>query len=71
MAQFPAIKPQIFTGNEQIDGNVTLLNYWQWAHSNLVDNAERGAFAEYLVRIAVGADSSSPSRLSILLCSIR
>ena len=27
----------------------SVLDYWKWAHSCLMDNAERGAFAEYLV----------------------
>lgn len=30
------------------------LDYWKWAHSCLMDNAERGAFAEYLVACAIG-----------------
>jgi len=30
------------------------LYYWKWAHSYLMDNAERGAFAEYLVAGAIG-----------------
>ena len=32
----------------------TILDYWKWAHSDLMDNAERGAFAEYLVACVVG-----------------
>jgi len=32
----------------------TVLDYWKWAHSCLMDNAERGAFAEYLVACAIG-----------------
>ena len=32
----------------------TVLDYWKWAHSCLLDNVERGAFAEYLVACAVG-----------------
>lgn len=31
-----------------------VLDYWKWAHSCLMDNAERGAFAEYLVACAIG-----------------
>jgi hypothetical protein len=29
--------------------------FWQWAHSNLINNAERGVFAEYLVACAIGS----------------
>ena len=32
----------------------SVLDYWKWAHSCLIDNAERGAFAEYLVACAIG-----------------
>lgn len=27
----------------------SIQDYWRWAHGDLLDNAERGAFAEYLV----------------------
>lgn len=33
----------------------TLLNFWQWMGSDLLSNSLRGAFAEYLVALAVGA----------------
>ena len=59
MAAFPAIAPDQFTGDETISGSTTLLDYWRWAHSNLVDNTERGAFAEFLVHMAVGAASKT------------
>ena len=32
----------------------TVMEYWQWAHSDLIDNAERGALAEYIVACAIG-----------------
>lgn len=35
----------------------TVLDYWKWAHSNLLDNTERGIFAEYLVSAAIGNNS--------------
>ena len=46
-------------GNEIItdsSGNEisSVLDYWKWAHSCLMDNAERGAFAEYIVACAIG-----------------
>lgn len=31
----------------------TVLDYWKWAHSNLLDNTERGVLAEYLVGLAL------------------
>jgi len=44
-------------GSEEIickDKGHTLLNFWQWAYSDLVGNTERGALAEYLVAMACG-----------------
>ena len=35
-----------------------VLDYWKWAHSCLIDNAERGTFAEYLVACAIGGKGS-------------
>ena len=34
-----------------------ILDYWVWAFSDLVGNTERGHLAEYLVSMAVGAES--------------
>ncbi|WP_294785756.1 hypothetical protein [uncultured Eubacterium sp.] len=31
-----------------------LNSFWSWAYSNIMDNAERGALAEYLVAYALG-----------------
>lgn len=56
--KYPAI--HIRNGEEDIitdsHGNEisNVLDYWKWAHSCLMDNAERGAFAEYLVACAIG-----------------
>ena len=55
----PMIIPDQLTGDEPICDNTTLLDYWCWAHSNLVDNTERGVFAEFLVHMAVGAVSKT------------
>ena len=61
--EFPAINPRPLTGDEQITStDNTLTDYWRWAHSNLIDNAERGALAEYLVHAAVGAPE--PTRVN-------
>ena len=55
---YPALKPQRLNGTEPLlspDGESvsTLLDYWRWAHSDLVGNAERGALAEYIVACAL------------------
>ncbi len=50
-----------YRGNEPIAG-VTLSSYWAWAHSDLLSNAERGIFAEWLVHKAMHSDS--PSRVN-------
>lgn len=63
MENLPAIKPKPLTGEEKISSTTqTLADYWRWAHSNLIDNAERGAFAEYLVHIAM--QSTEPARIN-------
>ena len=56
---YPAIPPQRLTGTEPIVGPEgkavsTLLDFWRWAYSDLVSNAERGALAEYIVACALG-----------------
>lgn len=45
------------SGEEKINGigDTKLLEFWQWAFSNVMSNAERGVFAEWLVAKAVGA----------------
>lgn len=54
------------TGEEPlyIAGRITgfsLLNFWQWLASDLVDNALRGALAEYIVACDLGvSDGTSP-----------
>ena len=60
---YPAIEPERLTGNEPLvtpngDEIGCLYGFWQWAYSDLVGNAERGALAEYIVACALGiADS--------------
>lgn len=34
--------------------NSEIHEYWSWAHSDLLENTERGVFAEYLVALALG-----------------
>ena len=53
--ELKAIEQTRKSGMEEIVGvNKTrsLLNFWQWAYSDLVGNTERGAVAEYLVALA-------------------
>ena len=60
--ELDAITPTRKTGSEQIvgtDKKRSLLNFWQWAYSDLVGNTERGAVAEYLVALACGIDDKS------------
>ena len=56
---YPAIEPTRKTGEESIiasNGKEVgkLLDFWQWAYSDLIGNTERGAIAEYLVACALG-----------------
>lgn len=47
------------TGSEEILGITsknTLLNFWQWAYSDIIGNTERGCLAEYLVALACNVD---------------
>ena len=42
------------TGQEEITGSgLSIIDYWRWAHSDIIDNTERGIFAEFLVHAAV------------------
>ena len=52
----------MYTGNEHLfitskDSknalDYTLLNFWQWAYSNLLHNMHRGKFAEFIVKCAL------------------
>ena len=43
-------------GSEPLPGvsAMTVLDYWRWAHSNILENVQRGVFAEFLVGAALG-----------------
>lgn len=47
------------TGSEIIKGfnDLRVLDFWQWAYSDMLSNAERGVFAEWLVSKALSANS--------------
>ena len=60
--KLPAIELTRKTGKEMILSNGhkrTLLDFWQWAYSDLVGNTERGALAEYIVAVACDADDNA------------
>ena len=40
------------TGDDAI--NLSLNEYWSWAHSDLITNTERGKLAEFIVASALG-----------------
>jgi hypothetical protein len=59
MVVYGPLKAQQKSGAEPItiEGSRTemkVLDFWQWAHSDLISNSLRGVFAEYLVASAVG-----------------
>ena len=49
------VPPLRRTGNECLPLGGKLLDFWQWMGSDLLSNATRGVFAEYLVSLAVGS----------------
>lgn len=56
---YSAIEPRRLSGEEPLvspDGEQvgSLIDFWRWAYSDLVGNAERGALAEYIVACALG-----------------
>ena len=59
MFMYPEIKSKRHNGEENIisaDGeNIATLNeFWSWAYSDLMGNAERGVLAEFIVACALG-----------------
>jgi hypothetical protein len=64
--QHPPLSISRRTGSESFTGDgspagVTLLAFWQWAMSDLTNNATRGLVAEYLVARAVGVVQVHPN----------
>ena len=45
--------------NENGERVALVLDFWQWAYSNIISNVSRGHFAEYLVASALGASSDT------------
>lgn len=57
----PALRPSRRSGAEALHESSkplgpTVLDFWQWSASDLVSNATRGRFAEFLVGTALGCD---------------
>ena len=51
------------TGEERLftaaaTSNISLLDYWSWAHSDLIVNTERGKLAEFIVASALGVHNT-------------
>ena len=52
------------TGDEQLAYNekplgFSLLDFWRWSVSDILSNATRGRFAEFIVATAVNTDKTS------------
>jgi len=62
--RFPAIIPTRKTGSERLRlgddvfGDKSLIDFWRWSASDLLSNATRGVFAEFLVASILGIDVS-------------
>lgn len=58
---FPPLKITKKTGNESFENtginDVTLVDFWSWAYSDLINNTERGKLAEFIVALAIGANN--------------
>ncbi len=57
--KYPAVKPSFLSGDKPLLNNsgeeiAQLVDYWRWAHSDLLGNTERGCLAEYIVACALG-----------------
>ena len=63
--KYPRIEAQPLRGTEPLTigttpTDATIQDYWRWAYSDLIDNASRGVFAEWLVAQALGLPTSTP-----------
>ena len=61
MDELKAIQAEPKTGNEYLTDNgekteYNLLDFWSWSVSDILSNATRGRFAEFVVGTAVGLD---------------
>lgn len=55
-AFLPGVLRRELSGAEPLIGTdgKTVLDYWSWAHSDVLENVQRGVFAEFLVAAALG-----------------
>jgi hypothetical protein len=61
MDEFKQIKATSKTGQETVSDNgvdtkYTLLDFWSWSVSDILSNATRGRFAEFIVGTTIGLD---------------
>jgi len=61
--KYPPIKVTRKTGSERLHNNgkeisVQLVDFWRWSASDLLSNATRGIFAEFIVASALGLGHS-------------
>ena len=59
LERYPRIKITRKTGSERLHNNakeisVQLVDFWKWSASDLLSNANRGVFAEFLIASALG-----------------
>ncbi len=47
-------RERLHADGQPVEGSHDLLAFWRWSGSDLVDNTQRGIFAEFIVGIAVG-----------------
>ena len=55
------------TGNEEFTlhgkgAGITVLDFWRWAFSDLIDNTQRGVMAEFLVHSSLNRITPPPIR---------
>lgn len=60
----PSIRTTVKSGAEDLTNNgvhtnFKILDFWKWSMSNLLSNATRGIFSEYIVATAMGIDIDS------------
>lgn len=48
------VKTKKLFGEEEFSNGMKLFDFWSWAHSDLMNNAERGKLAEFIVSTALG-----------------
>ena len=63
MSELDRIQATIKSGREQLRYNdkpldYTLLDFWRWSVSDILSNATRGRFAEFIVATAINVDQS-------------